>query len=156
MKKWIIASSTVLALALLATAGLWWWTHRNPFPSDIRKDAGIPLYYPTKLPPKFKIIPDSFSQKHGVVLYSFDTPEGNKLNFTIEKAPSNYNFDELYGTTMENTKTVATSFGTAHIGTLGENTMGSLVTGNTWILATYSQAGANDDVTAIIQSLKRY
>ena len=68
----------------------------------------------------------------------------------------NYSFDDLYGTTMEDTKTVATPLGSAHIGTLGENTMASLVTGGTWILAVYSQSGASDDLASIMKSFKLY
>jgi len=155
-KRLLMWGLATVVTSVLLICGLFVFYPPSPFPKDIRSNTTTPLYYPTKLPPKFTINQNSFSEKNGVVLYSFDTPDGNKLNVTVEKAPKNYNFDDLYGTTMEDTKTVATPLGSAHIGTLGENTMASLVTGGTWILAVYSQSGASDDLASIMKSFKLY
>jgi hypothetical protein len=153
----IFGSIAILLTAALAAGGIWWWqTHRNPFPADIRQNTVTPLYFPTKVPTGFKLNPDSFSQKRGVVLYNFDTPDGDKLHITIEKKPAKYDLNQLYNSTLQDTKTVAVPLGTAHIGTLGLNTMANLVVGDTWIMAVYSQPGATDDLTNIMKSLKRY
>src|ERR1700733_1000499 len=112
-KQLLIWSLATLLTAILVTGGLFIFYPPNPFPKDMRSHAAAPLYYPTQLPPRFTINQDSFSQTNNVIIYSFDTPDGNKLHFSIEKVPAGYDFDRLYGITLQDTKTVATPLGTA-------------------------------------------
>jgi hypothetical protein len=128
----------------------------NPFPAGIRANAVTPLYYPAHLPAGFKLNPDSFAQKHGVTLYNFDAPDGNKLHITIEKTTPKLDLNHLNSDTMTETQTIATPSGTAHIGNLGDNTMANLVIDGTWVMAVYSQPKATDDLAAIMKSLRRF
>ena len=125
-----------LVLVLLAGGAAYAYpkySKTNPFPASIRDNTPVSLLYPEKLPAGYSIAPSSFQLASGVVIYSAASGQ-NHLVFTIQKQPADFDFNNFYKKQLLNTTTFDTSIGQAAIGTVNGRLVGSLKTGQTWLL----------------------
>lgn len=129
----------------------------NPIPPKIQKSVQFPLYYPQQLPKGWQVDSNSFSQGSNVVLFRItdknNTSKG--VSVTIQPQQDTFDIDRFYKETLTKSTQFTTSLGQAAIGegTLGTR-VGSIVTGESWILVTAPKDNAtNSDIRTILSSL---
>jgi hypothetical protein len=130
---------------------------QNPFPEDIRSQSKLDLLYPTKLPDGYTIDRQNISLSNGILIYDATNPSGNRLVFTIQATPANFNFDSFYKQQLTNRQQYDTGFGPAIIGKNSNRSLGSLVDDDTWLLlSTNTPKVTASDMSLVMTHLKQY
>jgi len=149
----------LLILAALAGGGFLAYHKyyvKNPFPADIRQNAGLDLLYPTKLPAGYTVDPTSIQQTNGILLYDA-TSGSNRLVFTLQKTPPTFDFATFYKQQLQDNQQFFTAYGQAAVGKNSNRYLGSLVDGDTWLLlSTNTSSLGASDFTQVLNSLKKY
>lgn len=129
---------------------------KNPFPANIQTNAQVLLFYPDKLPSGFIIEPSSMHFVNGALIY--DAKDGQKrLVFTTQRTPPNYDYKTFYKQDLKQVREMKSVYGKAVVGKYQDRYLGSLVSGNTWLLlSTNSPDVSVDDMSLVISNLKRY
>lgn len=160
-KKHILRNLVILATVLAAGAGAVTYAYPkyispNPFPAQIRQNAEISLLYPTKLPAGYQADKASFSLENNILIYSI-ADGGKKMVVTLQKTPTNFDFDSFYKQQLTGTQQFQTQYGQATIGKNNGHYLGSLPAGDTWLLiSTNSPSVSMDDMSTVLQNLKKY
>lgn len=151
---------TLILLALITGGvygGYWYWSSKItlPIPSSIRSSAEFPLLYPSQLPAGYKINEGSFSTANGVIIFNAADSSSNKIAFTIQKKPSNFNFDAFYKQNLADSTIFTTSLGQAAIGTANKQLLGSITTEQSWLLVTSTSKNVKtSDLKLILLNIK--
>ncbi len=144
----------VLLVAVILVTG---WSILSPRESKIPSfsdklsgiNVGFPLYYPSNLPSGYSFGNGTISNASGIVLFTAANTKGQKIAFTEQQKPTNYDFSSLSGTDEFNTP-----LGKGYVEDFDTRTTGSLVSDKTWIIVnTVSPIGA-DDMKQILNSLQ--
>lgn len=149
----------LLVLVFLTAAGYFGYLYKQKqtiVPANIKKEASIPILYPNKLPAGYKIDKNSFSVTQGnlITYYAADT-NNNKMVFTVQAKPSNFDFAKFYAQGLTNTNKFTTPLGEGVIGKASGRLVGSLTTGNTWVLiSSNSNSVTADKIQYALQNLK--
>jgi len=129
----------------------------SPIPQSVQKSVSFPLYYPDKLPDNWAIDKTSFSKGTDVVFYKInDSHQGRVISVSIQPQPEAFNFDNFYKKTLAKSIEFTTPLGQAAVGE-GENNLkiGSLATGDSWVLVTAdSQKIKTNEIRTILSALK--
>lgn len=156
-KKFLIVLVVILALA--SAAGLWAYpkyTSQNPFPADIQANAGYSLFYPKKLPTGYSIDKASIVLDKGIVNYIAKNGALH-LVFTIQSIPPQFDFKTFYQQGLKNAQNITTANGQAVIGKVQDRFVGSLASGDGWILlSTNSSQVSIADMSLVLTNLKQY
>jgi len=156
---WPKLTAAVFILAVLAAAGIYAYPryiNPNPFPANIQHDAHLSLLYPGKLPPGYQVDKTSFSLANDILIYAA-VNGGKRIVFTLQKTPSNFDFTSFYKQQLSSTQQFQTPYGQATVGKNGTRYLASLPAGDTWLLlSTSSPAVSIDDMSTVIQSLRKY
>jgi len=136
-------------MCLLAGAGglaaLQYHQSQPLVPPSVQTAATIPLLYPDKLPAGYQVVKSSFNiSAGGIIAYYAQNQTGNKLNFTIQGRPANFDFEKFYSQIMLNSTRFNTPLGEAAVGTANGHLLGSLATPKSWVLV----SGNTDKVSA--------
>jgi hypothetical protein len=135
-------------LITLIVAGVGYFAYTNfvaknnnipAVPDQITEKLQIPFYFPTWLPGTFILDKDSVEMQEGMVMvYSATDEERNRLFFSQQVKPKDFDFNEFYNTKMIAAKKLENTPYEAYFGTsLYNNTkILSIVTNTTWILMT--------------------
>jgi hypothetical protein len=129
--------------------------HSDPLPKSVKEQAHFPLYYPTKVPPKFRFDSAAYDASANVVTYDYSTPDGGKIFFSLQPKPSNFNFDDFRKKQLSGAHQVSIPLGTATIGVLQGQTVSSVVTDKTWILIGSGEKVSIDQLEKVSQSLAK-
>lgn len=111
----------------------------DPVPSDISHKIAFNIYFPdqAKLPAGYTLDTSSFSITKHILIYTVSFGNNQQLFFSVQPKPSANAIQSFYKTRMPITISVATDIGTAAIGVLNNETVGSLPTNtNAWVLVT--------------------
>jgi hypothetical protein len=150
---------TVLILGILGGACAWAYpkyAHKNPFPADIRASAAVQLLYPSKLPAGYTISSSSIHLDNGVLTYAANNG-AKRIVFTTQRAPKSFDFPAFNQKYLKNPKQLSTAYGQAVIGQNEDRALGSLVSGQSWlILSTNNSQISPDNLALIMNSLKKY
>jgi len=148
-----------IVLILLATAGVYAYpkyANANPFPAGIRSNAGLSLFYPSKLPAGYTVDKTSINLSNGVLLYSANNGD-KRLVFTLQKTPTAFDFANFYKQQLTGDQQYQTPYGQATIGKNSNHYLGSLTAGDTWLLLSSSGSQVSmDDMSLVMTHLKRY
>ncbi len=149
----------LVILGILGGAAAWAYPKymdKNPFPANIQSSAQVQLFYPSKMPAGFKIEPSSMHFTNGAFIYDAKNAD-KRLVFTLQKTPPTYNYSSFYGQDLKNLKELTSPYGKAVVGKYQDRYLGSLVSGNTWLLlSTNNTSVSADDMSLIISNLKKY
>lgn len=156
-RKWQLLI-LILGIALIASGGIFFvMRDANPIPKGIRSSATFPLFYPTKLPANWQIDTNSFSQAASVVLFRVvDTANASRgVSISIQPQQESFDTDRFYKQTLAKSTQFTTALGQAAIGESEMGTrVGSIVTGDSWILVTAPiNSASNADIRTILTSL---
>jgi hypothetical protein len=150
----------LIILAGLGGGGFWGYQKlrvQNPFPEDARSQTKLDLLYPTKLPVGYTVNKQNISLSNGILIYDATNKSGNRLVFTIQATPSNFNFDSFYKQQLTNRQQYNTNFGSATVGKNSNRVLGSLVDDSTWLLlSTNSSDVTFNDMSLVLTHLKKY
>jgi hypothetical protein len=139
-KKLLAVLIILLCVAAASTAAYIY--HQNSsevIPAKIKSQTNLPILYPSKLPPGYKVIKSSFNVTSGnVVAYYASDSKGNHINFTVQPRPKSFDFDKFYTQIMSDTTRFNTPAGEAVIGKANDKLLGSLATTSSWLLVTGS------------------
>ena len=102
-------------------------------PTEIRAKVDFPLYYPSEVPPGYRIDEESFTATRDVASYAFDGPD-NRVSISVQPKPPGFDFDNFHSKQITGGEPLDTPVGKATIGTLGDRIVSSMVTDRAWIL----------------------
>jgi len=125
----------------------------DPLPADIKKEANFTLYYPKKVPEGFHFDNALYDASTHVVTYDYTTNDGNKLYFSLQPKPSNFNFDNFNKKQLSGAHQTDTPIGAATIGILQQETVSSVVTDKTWVLISAGEKVSLDQLEQVSKSL---
>jgi hypothetical protein len=158
-KKWVLG---VILVALVAVSASWWiFLRDNSNYSHLKKDLGqaqknvsFPVLIPEKLPSGFTYKKGSVKTSFGIVLYSLQDGKDKSISFSQQAKPPISNFDDFYNRVLTNRTSVLSTQGKAVLGTNGNQTIGSLITGKSWILLNTTSHIDNHTLSELISSLQ--
>lgn len=160
-RKRYLIGLTILAIVVLSTlvvlrVTVWHYSVLNPFTSQIEASVQFPLYHPTSLPSGFSVDPKSVNEpSSGVVVFSIDGPNKEKIFLSEESRPEKINIEESFFTEFSNLKESTITGGTLATGTLnqGRTEVASMLNNQVWIIATTAAHIPADQLVAILKSL---
>lgn len=147
----------LLIIGVLSAAGYSYYIQNQVVPRKIQDQAEIPVLYPTKLPEGFKIVKNSFSVTNGnIISYYAQDHSNNRLLFTVQSRPSNFDFEQFYSKSLTKSTKFTTQLGEGAAGTAGDRLLGSLATEQSWILITANNPTITvDKIVIALKSLKK-
>jgi hypothetical protein len=158
-KKWFLGVFFVLLIA--AAVSLWILTHDNSNYHQLRKDlaqaqkeVSFPVLAPDKLHDGFTYKKGSVKTSSGIVLYSLQDGKDKSVSVSQQAKPAISNFDDFYNRVLTNRTSVLSTQGKAVLGTNGNQTIGSLITGKSWILLNTTSHIDNHTLSELISSLQ--
>lgn len=153
----------ILALALIAGAAGWRFLEtKSPVPAGIRSAVTFPIYYPDakRLPAGYSLNASSFQKvQDGVVLYSINRDDGQRISMTEEESPGDKVIDDFNKNSIPLHTSVNTALGQANIGAYGQapnsrTVVSLLVKNGPWLIITAPSNASQSDIKQIIESLK--
>jgi hypothetical protein len=126
-------------------------TPPDPLPESVKSKANFTLYYPTSIPAGFHFDEAAYDPSTHVVTYDYTTSEGDKLYFSLQPKPGNFDFNNFYKKQLSGTIQTSTPLGIANIGVLQKETVSSIVANKTWIII---GAGGNVNIALLEQVSK--
>jgi hypothetical protein len=127
--------------------------HNDPLPEKIKREANFTLYYPTKVPSGFRFDEVAYDSSTKVVTYDYSTIDGDKIFFSLQPKPRNFNFNDFNKKQISGASQISTPLGTATLGVLQKQTLSSIVTDKTWILIGAGQNVNLQQLEQVTQSL---
>lgn len=124
----------------------------------IVQDTPYPIFVPHTLPNGYKIVSNSFALSEEALIFRAEDSTGSTIVFTEQKRPADFNFEQFYESEMENATTLSD---TPYPSVTGKSSNGgrlllSIVTDNTWILASTAAPLNDNDVLRIAKNIKPY
>src|SRR5579864_1638319 len=98
-KKLYLIIIIVLLLGSGAGGAYWYKFVREvvPIPATFRSSLSYPLLYPASLPTGYQIKQSSFNTtQQGPTTFEADNQSNGRIEFSVEKTPSNFNFSAFY------------------------------------------------------------
>lgn len=129
----------VTLIVIVAGAIKYFWPQPaiiDPFSAKVLASVQFPLYYPTYLPPGYRIETSSVSEpQYGVVVYDAVGPDRKKIYISEEARPPTFDFGGYYKGFSDLHETYG-SYGTLTLGRInaGKVEVGSLTNNKTWVL----------------------
>lgn len=128
----------------------------DPVPLAIRQRVSFKVYFPepANLPPGYTLDTRSFAIVSNVILYTVTSNNNQHLFFSVQPKPSASALQNFYKSHMPLTISVSTSVGTAAIGVLNNETVGSLPTNtDAWVIVTAPLNMNQNQFKRILQSM---
>lgn len=146
----------ILILAAAGAGGYLYEKAQSVVPASVVAQADIPVLYPSKLPPGYKIDKSSFKVSNGnIISYYAANQTSSRLVFTVQARPANFDYDKFYSESMTDTTKITTPIGEGAVGTAGGHLLGSLATTKSWILITSNDNNIGaDKIQTALSSLK--
>lgn len=126
---------------------------RDPLPADIKQEAGFRLYYPEQVPAGFHFDEAKYDSSAKVVTYDYTNTDGNKIYFSLQPKPANFNFNDFNKKQLSGAHQIDTPSGTATIGILQQETVSSVVTDKSWVLISAGEKVSLDQLEQVSKSL---
>ena len=145
----VIALALVISVAAIVAHG----RSHDPLPADIRQEAGFTLYYPAHVPTGFRFDEAKYDPSAKVVTYDYANADGNKIYFSLQPKPANFDFNDFNKKQLSGAHQIDTPVGTATIGILQPETVSSVVTNKTWILISAGEKVSLDQLEQASKSL---
>lgn len=152
----------VIVVGVLGLAGGGWlYLHRtpanaNPFTAEVIASLKFPVYYPTDLPPGYRIDPQSVTEPQAnVVVFNLIGPHGEKLYVSEEARPSKFNLGGFYNQWV-NMREVGVSDGAVAVGYADQSRREEVVSranNTTWILANTKASIPFDQLINMLKSI---
>lgn len=142
-------------LVVMVGAYLWKNSHRQTFfDTQVLGIVSFPLYYPSQLPADYQPTPDSMRTTSNLLTFSVALVNGEKLAFSEQPRPQNFNFDNFNTQQVASPSKIDTPIGSGIIGTFSGAKIASIPTGKTWIIITAPYGIADAQLRQIAQGLK--
>ena len=156
-KKRVLYLVTALAVIGISYACFeLFFVTRDPIPSKIRSQVSFTLFYPKKMPSGWSIDKSSFYSDtvDQVVGYRLKSSHGD-LGITIQPIPKSFNFSAFYTQRLAGAVQFLTPLGQGAIGTAQGQTVGSLETTSSWVLASpTSKSITTPEIQSILSNLQ--
>ncbi len=129
-------------------------THAGPFPAAISPaQITIPVYYPANLPAGYKVTGYKVV-KQDILNYAVTTKNNDNFYVDIQAIPAGYDFG-VFDKRFINPTSLTTNIGTATVGQMNNQLIGSIHTAKSWILINSTALKSTDDMVLICKSLKQ-
>jgi hypothetical protein len=127
-------------------------------PDAITQKAASALYIPRNLPTGFRVSADSFTYDEETVIFEAEDTTGASIVFTERKRPKDFDFENFYKGQIENAVTLRNTPYPSVIGKAptGGRQLLSIVTDETWIMASTVSPLSQDDFVLIANGIKKY
>jgi hypothetical protein len=158
-RLWRRLAAAVVIIGVLGGASAWAYPkylHQNPFPADIRSSAEVSLLYPAKLPPGYSVDRSSIHIDNNFLIYNANNGS-KRIVFTLQKVPAGFDYNKFYQTGLSGAQQFHTALGQGAIGKFQDRFLGSLTSGNTWLLLSDNSPGVSrDELRLTMDNLKQY
>ncbi len=142
-RKALLYGGGLMLVLILAVGGTLLWLQKNrptvDVPESVSTNLSYTIYLPRQLPGTYTIDPDSFTriEGDGVAFRANDNTE-TPIVFTEQRRPKTVNFSEFYLQNLKNGKVLDNMPYATFTGKTfdGKTNIVSIVTDDTWILAT--------------------
>lgn len=135
LKKLLFIIFILLVIGSLGSVGYIYYQNRDVVPKSVLAQANIPILYPAQLPAGFQINKSSFNVTNGnLIAYYADNSAGDRILFTVQAKPSNFDYDTFYSQSLQNADKFTTDLGEGAVGTAQGRVLGSLTTDKTWLI----------------------
>ena len=152
-------AAAIIVVGVLAGAGAWTYpkyAHPNPFPADIRSSAEVSLLYPAKLPPGYSVDRSSIHIDNNFLIYNANNGS-KRIVFTLQKVPAGFDYAKFYQTDLSGAQQFRTALGQGAVGKFQDRFLGSLTSGDTWLLLSDNSPGVSrDELRLTMDNLKQY
>lgn len=159
----LILIGGILVLLLAGAVGFVFYQNRKPLiaiPAAITKEISFPIYIPKQLPDGFSVELSSFQHisSEGVLLFQATDKAGDKLVFSEQPKPENFDFNDFNTKQLINSKSLPNVPYPTTIGKTidKQTTLISIVTDRTWIIATTQTELSNQQLLDVAASLHKY
>lgn len=156
-RKMLIIIVSSVAICILA-AGVWLLTHRptaDPFSANLMQSVHFPLYYPAKMPKRYRLSAPASETDNNIVQYFLSNTAGSTISITLQGLPKTFDPKSLFGQTT--IPATPKPFGTVYQ-LSGEKDRQArymvTTTDGTLIFVSSDSKAANASILAIIDSLK--
>lgn len=123
-------------------------------PRDIAEKVLFTPYIPGVLPKGYHIADSSFSFVEGALLFQAAGPNGQKLSFSEQARPKDFDFPEFHKSQLIGAKTLQTQPYPTVLGKAPDGSfMGSVVTQDTWVIVTSKQKIDEEHLKLIAKNL---
>jgi len=140
VKKKIVFICLSVLIITLGIVGLRKYQNKmsqNIFSNTMLSSVNFSLFRPASLPTGFIINKQSIQTNGQIVTYSASDKLGHNIVFSIQQRPATFDFDSFYSKSLTSTQRFITNNGEAAIGSAARaGKVGSLVSGDTWVLVT--------------------
>lgn len=125
-------------------------------PDEIAAQARSSVYMPGWLPSGYSVDQSSFTFSEDTVVFSAINPSGSRLIFAEQARPQDFDFDDFHNVQLQEPKVID---GSKYTSVWGKATDGrlllSVVTDETWIIMTTGALLSQEDLTRIVNGLKK-
>lgn len=126
----------------------------SPVPASFRVNTEFSMYYPKALPEGFEYDEIAQDTETGVVTYSIASGE-RKLYFSLQPRPDGFDLEGFNREKITGGRTFETKIGPLTTGVLENQTVGSIVANDTWVLITAGPGTSLDDIENAGKSMKQ-
>jgi hypothetical protein len=124
-------------------------------PKTIQQQMELTLYYPSKLPSGYIVDKNSFQVSNQVLTFSASNNE-DKILFTIQERPPNFDYPTFYTKGLTQADQFSTPLGQAGVGNANSRLIGSLPVDKTWVLLSSTSAKVKSaDFREILLNMKK-
>ena len=153
-RKRLVITGIVILLLAIGTGLFLHLRHSDPIPAAIRQSLKFSLPHPTKLPDGYSLDRQSFSAKNNVLTFTVSNTAKQRIAFSIQARPQTFDFTAFYSKGLSGTFNFTTPTGEAAIGTANNQTIGSLLTTDSWVLVTSNRQIQNQELQVILKNMK--
>lgn len=156
------AGVILIVLAFGFLLGLWLTSFGGTItiPDSVTQSTKSAIYIPSKLPGNYTLDETSFSIQEGeVLLFRATDGAGGRIAFTQQPSPpADFDFQNFYKEQLQDPKTLSNVPFPSVVGkALNQETiMISIVTPETWVIASTSSPLSNEDMQVLAKYLKRH
>lgn len=156
---WIISIIMLVALGYFIGVNLADSASKKvKIPVEITQQFAHPIYLPSQLPGNYEIIEKSFSIQEDVLVFHAKDGAGGTIIFTAQPKPKDFKFEAFYSEQLTDAKTLnnVPFPSVAGKSTTNNSNVLSIVTNETWIIASTKSPISPDDMRVIAKDMERY
>lgn len=153
-------ASVVLALVVGVVVFVRSQTMAVTVPASIEQQAVFAIYVPTALPGSYQIVPESWGNEEGVVVYSLRNASGGNIALTEQSVPANFDFTGFYESQMKDIRrvdgaTYESVIGGSSVNADAKSRLLSIRAEDTWVLVS-TQTATDADLEFIARHIRKY
>ncbi len=154
-KKLLLSAVVCVVAATSITAILFFTGSRQPLiPAEYSNSASFEIFAPQPLPDDYILDVESLKYESATLLFTIYDTSGNKINFSEQTIPAEFNFDSFYSAILKDSRKLDNTPFASTQGTdsNGDKTL-SIEAGKTWVVANAKASTSDKTLQQIAERL---